>query len=132
MRVRPAEAAAEPAAEAATDATGESAPEANASADANATAAPGKVLKKKTHKRTLTVTPSTAGLRQWAPRRSDVDAARDVVGMGLLRRHADAEAHDPVGPARAAGHAVAELLLRPQLVVERLVDHGLEQVRQQP
>merc|ERR1719324_1648720 len=60
-------------AEAAADAaTGEAAPEANAS-DANATgAAPGKVLKKKTHKRTLTVTPSTAGLRQWAPRRSDV------------------------------------------------------------
>ena len=58
-----------------------------------------------------------------------VDADRDVVGMGLLRRHADAEAHDPVGPARAAGHAVAELLLRPQLVVERLVDHGLQQVR---
>merc|ERR1719409_2654862 len=55
-------------AEAADAATGEAAPEANAS-DANATgAAPGKVLKKKTHKRTLTVTPSTAGLRQWAPR----------------------------------------------------------------
>ena len=58
-------------------ATGEAAPEANAS-DANATgAAPGKVLKKKTHKRTLTVTPSTAGLRQWAPRRSDVADAFD-------------------------------------------------------
>merc|ERR1719311_602286 len=70
---KPAEAAAEPAAEAAAEA----APEANAS-DANATgAAPGKVLKKKTHKRTLTVTPSTAGLRQWAPRRSDVADAFD-------------------------------------------------------
>ena len=75
---KPAEAAAEPATEAAADAaTGEAAPEANAS-DANATgAAPGKVLKKKTHKRTLTVTPSTAGLRQWAPRRSDVADAFD-------------------------------------------------------
>merc|ERR1719217_1344726 len=74
-----ANAAAEPATEAAADAaTGEAAPEANASAEANATgAAPGKVLKKKTHKRTLTVTPSTAGLRQWAPRRSDVTDAFD-------------------------------------------------------
>ena len=35
------------------------------------------MLKKKTHKRTLTVTPSTAGLRQWAPRRSDVADAFD-------------------------------------------------------
>ena len=75
---KPAEAAAEAPTEAAADAaTGEAAPEANAS-DANATgAAPGKVLKKKTHKRTLTVTPSTAGLRQWAPRRSDVADAFD-------------------------------------------------------
>ena len=55
-------------------------PRANAS-DANATgAAPGKVLKKKTHKRTLTVTPSTAGLRQWAPRRSDVATLRPAGG----------------------------------------------------
>merc|ERR1719217_1587619 len=59
------------------NATAENATE-NATADANATgAAPGKVLKKKTHKRTLTVTPSTAGLRQWAPRRSDVADAFD-------------------------------------------------------
>merc|ERR1719326_1986150 len=52
---KPAEAAAEAPTEAAADAaTGEAAPEANAS-DANATgAAPGKVLKKKTHKRTST------------------------------------------------------------------------------
>ena len=76
---KPAEAAAEAPTEAAADAaTGEAAPEANASDVANATgAAPGKVLKKKTHKRTLTVTPSTAGLRQWAPRRSDVADAFD-------------------------------------------------------
>merc|ERR1719439_301287 len=49
----------------------------NATAENATEAAPGKVLKKKTHKRTLTVTPSTAGLRQWAPRRSDVADAFD-------------------------------------------------------
>ena len=40
-------------------------------------AAPGKVLKKKTHKRTLTVTPSTAGLRQWQPRPDAADVLLD-------------------------------------------------------
>ena len=69
-----------------------------ASADANATAAPGKVLKKKTHKRTLTVTPSTAGLRQWAPRRSDVADASS-------RRHRSSARVSSLSALEASGGA---------------------------
>ena len=39
--------------------------------------APGKILKKKTHKKTLLVTPSYIGLTRWTPRAADLDAARE-------------------------------------------------------
>ena len=70
----PAEGEGDGAAAAAADAN---ATDANAT-DANGTAVtPGKILKKKTHKRALTVTPSVAGLKIWAQKKSDVADAAD-------------------------------------------------------
>jgi len=69
----PAEKAEEPAAEKTeeTPAAEAEAPAAEENAtEANATS-PGKITKKKTHKRTLTVTPSVAGMEVWAARQAD-------------------------------------------------------------
>ena len=60
--------------------------EAAAANGTNATT-PGKILKKKTHKRALTVTPSVAGLSLWAQKKSDVADAAD-----RLKHIASAEA----------------------------------------